>query len=257
MTIYSWNILYRNRRLDRVFSFIAQSDFDIFCLQEVPEYFLKRLQTLPYSIAYRTDVERLFKRDIVRNFNVILSRHPITAQGEIPHDEYWPLLPFYTRFFVRLIPSFSKVRNRGGLYADITANAVSLRIFNLHLILAHPAWRLKEFEAAMAKRDASRPTIVCGDFNTLEARHIAPLNWILGGRISDALFHRRERIRIEQRFVEHELVNALSGEITHPFSRSQLDHILVSQSLSIKHAEVLRDRMGSDHHPIRVELAPM
>ena len=256
MNVYSWNMLFRNRELNRAFTFISESDFDIFCLQEVPEEFLKRLQTLPCSIAYRSDVERLFAHGIERNFIVILSKHPITAQGEIPFPDYWHLLPLRTRIFVRLMWPFyfSKITNRGGLYADIPMKGVSVRIFNLHLILAQPAWRLKEFEMAMAKRNSSVPTIVCGDFNTIEAPHISLLNWILGGRVSDAFFHRRERTNVQESFVQHELVNALAGSITHPISRSQLDHILVSQSFSIKNAEVLPDRIGSDHHPIRVTI---
>ena len=114
-------MLFRNRELNRAFTFISESDFDIFCLQEVPEEFLKRLQTLPCSIAYRSDVERLFAHGIERNFIVILSKHPITAQGEIPFPDYWHLLPLRTRIFVRLMWPFyfSKIRNRGGLYADI------------------------------------------------------------------------------------------------------------------------------------------
>jgi len=249
-------MLFRNRELDRAFEFIANSNFDIFCLQEVPEEFLKRLQTLPYFIASRTDVERLFSYGTERNFVVILSKHPITAQGDIPFPDYWPLLPLRARIFVRLMLQqfFSKIRYRGGLYVDITINGVSVRVFNLHLVLAQPAWRLKEFELAMAERDPSRLTIVCGDFNTIEAPHISILNWILGGKVSDAFLHRRERTHIEQRFVEHELNNALNGEITHPLSRSQLDHILVSKSFSIKTASVLTDRIGSDHHPICVEV---
>jgi len=152
-------MLYRNRELDRALAFITQSDFDIFCLQEVPEEFLKRLQVLPCSIVSRVDTEKLLSSAMVSMFNVVLSRHPIRAQGEIPFPDYWPLLPWYTRLFVRFMPSqlFSKIRNRGGLYADITVNETSLRVFNLHLILAQPAWRLKEFETAMAERDASRP----------------------------------------------------------------------------------------------------
>jgi len=257
MIIYSWNMLYRNKEQDRAFAFIAKSDFDIFCLQEVPENFLKRLQTLPYFIAFRTDVERLSKGDSEHIFGVMLSKHPITAQGEIPFPEYWPLLPLRTRLFVHMMPSkvFTKIRNRGGLYADVTIHGVPVRVFNLHLILAQPLWRLKEFEMAMAKHDRTRPTIVCGDFNILEKPHITPLNWILGGPTTDAALYKRERTHIEKRFVEHDLHNALSGKITHALSRSQLDHILVSHSFSITHADVLPDCMGSDHHPIRVEIA--
>lgn len=256
MKIYSWNVLYRNKNLDRVFEFISKSDFDIFCLQEVPEELLTRLQTLPYGIAYRSDMEKLFRSEVVPMFNVILSRHAITAQGDIPFPDYWPLLPLHTRFFVRLMPQqlFSKIKNRGGLYADITIAGRSLRVFCLHLILARPAWRLEEFERAMVGRDPSRPTIVCGDFNILEKPHITPLNWVLGGKVTDTLLYTRERTRIEERFVEHELVNTLRGTVTHPLSRSQLDHILVSHSFSVTDATVLPDRVGSDHHPVRVEI---
>lgn len=256
MRIYSWNMLYRNRELDRAFDFIATSDFDIFCLQEVPEAFLTRLQKLSSHIAFRIDVEKVYRSEVVPMFNVILSKHPITAQGEIPFPEYWSLLPLRTRLFVRFMPHrfFSKIRNRGGLYVDVTIRNASVRVFSLHLILAQPAWRLKEFELAMIERDSSRPTIVCGDFNTIEALHISILNWILGGHASDAFFHRRERTNIERCFVQHELLNTLAGSITHQLSRSQLDHILVSNSFSIKNAEVLPDRIGSDHHPICVEI---
>lgn len=248
-------MLFRNRELDRAFEFISKSNFDIFCLQEVPEIFLKHLQTLPVHIAYRIDVEKLFKSETIPMFNVILSRHPITGQGEIPFPEYWDLLPLRTRIFVHLMPQllFSKIKNRGGLYVDVTIGGVSIRVFNLHLILAQPAWRLKEFEIAMMQRDATRPTIVCGDFNTIEAPHISILNWILGGKVSDAFLHKRERTDINKHFVQHELTNTLVGSITHQISRSQLDHILVSHTFTIKNTEVIPDRIGSDHHPIFVE----
>ena len=253
-------MLFRNKELDRAFEFIANSDFDIFCLQEVPEDFLKRLQVLSssvaYSIAHRSDVERLFPDGVKNNFVVTLSKYPITNQGEIQFPEYWHLLPLRARIFVHLMRPFhfSMIRNRGGLYVDVTASGKSLRVMNLHLILAQPAWRLKEFETAMAERDPSRPTIVCGDFNTIEAPHISILNWILGGKVSDAFLHWRERTDINKQFVQYELVNTLAGSITHQLSRSQLDHILVSHSFTIKNAEVLPDRIGSDHHPIRVEV---
>lgn len=256
MTIYSWNMLFRNRERDRVLDFVSKSDFDIFCLQEVPGSFLPRLKELPYHIAYAVDMERLFPYKPIMTYNVILSRYEIAGQHAIPFPDYQDILPLRTRIAVQLLRMvhFSKIRNRNGIVADLRTPSGLLRVINLHLILAHPDWRLQEFECAMVERDVTKPTIVCGDFNILERPHIAPLNWILGGRVTDALRYTRERTTIEKRFVAHELVNALRGQRTHSVSRSQLDHILVSSHFAIKDARVLPERYGSDHHPISVEV---
>lgn len=257
MKIYSWNILYRNKELDRAFAFIATTDFDIFCLQEVSPDFLKRLQTLPYSIAFQAERKMLFRKTILPSFLVILAKLPIVAHGAIPFADFDSSTPLRTRLWMKIMLSrfFVKMHDRNGMYTDVSMTAGSVRVFNLHLSLGYPAVRLKEFERAMLEHNPTRPTIVCGDFNILESPHITPLNWLLGGRVIDILRYGRERITIEKRFVEHELHNPLRGQVTHPISQSQLDHILVSHLFSIKNAEVLRDRMGSDHHPIRVEIA--
>lgn len=253
MKIYSWNILFRNSKLDRAFDFVKKSDFDLFCLQEVPQHFLDRLRTLPCHVAYTVDIDRLS----VPNYLVILSRYPISREARFPFPDYWPHLPLRTRLFMHLSHPFyfSKIRNRSGHFADIKSPRGMIRIFNLHLILAHPSLRLKEFEIAMAERDPDLPTIVCGDFNILEAVLINIFNWLLGGTVTDALLHRRERITIEERFVTHEFTNALRGEVTHPLSQSQLDHILIPPQFSIQEAQVLPDRTGSDHHPIYIEVS--
>lgn len=249
-------MLFRNREQDRAFDFIANSDFDIFCLQEVPSVFLARLKTLPYHLVETTDVERLFG-EVVPNHLVVLSRYPITRAEPLAWPDYWPLLPLRTKIFVYLMRPWhwSRIQNRNGLSADIAAPSGSLHVFNLHTVLTNPSLRLQEFERVVAERDPARPGIVCGDFNTIESPRISILNWFVGGSPADALFWRRERTRIERCFVEHELVNPLRGSVTHPFSRSQLDHILVSHTFTIKNADVLKDRVGSDHHPIRVEIS--
>lgn len=250
-------MLYRNTELDRAFEFISHTDFDLFCLQEVPEAFLTRLKTLPYHVASSISIERIFKTGVVRDFAIILSKHPIEAQGAIPFPV--PEMSLRAQLFNALMRPFhfSGARNRGGLYADIRVPNIpsAVRVFNLHLTRTQPVWRLREFELAMTERDPARPAIVCGDFNIMESPHITPLNWLFGGTLRDALLYKRERTTIEKHFVEHELVNPLYGGVTHPLSQSQLDHILVSNSFSIKKAEIIPDRLGSDHHPIRVELS--
>src|ERR1035437_2322213 len=105
MIIYSWNMLCRNKELDRAFEFVSKSDFDIFCLQEVPEKFLQRLQTLLYFISFRSERELLYPQGSVHNYVVTLSKHSVTSQGEILFPEYWKILPLRSRFFVRIMPS--------------------------------------------------------------------------------------------------------------------------------------------------------
>ena len=70
-----------------------------------------------------------------------------------------------------------------------------------HLILAQPARRLKEFETrdGGAKLFCTQP-LVKRDFFTIEAPHISILNWLLGGKVSDACFHRRERTNGQRTF---------------------------------------------------------
>lgn len=257
MKIYSWNMLFRNKEADRALAFIVGSDFDIFCLQEVPEGLLAKLKTLSFHVAYRSDMVKFFSFGSVPTYNVILSRHPIQNTGEIPYPEYLQIAPLRTRIFFYVMRPFyfSKVVDRGGLYSDILVNERTVRVFNLHLILGHPKLRLEEFEKAMVSHDATLPTIVCGDFNIVESPHITILNWLLGGRVSDALFYKRERRHMQQAFSNRALHNPHYGEITHSLSRSQLDHILASNTFSLKNSGVSRDRYGSDHAPIWVELA--
>ena len=255
MKIYSWNMLFRNKELDRAFEFITNSDFDIFCLQEVPDEFLKRLQTLPFHLVETVDANHLFRVPSTHRV-VILSRYEIIQSKRISFPDYWPELPWRAKALVWLLSplGWSKRTNRAALLADVATPVGTVSVFNLHIVLAQPEWRLKEFEQSMAERDPSVSTIVCGDFNTIESPFVSLLNWLLGGSVSDSFSYRRERTHIEKRFVEHELINPLAGGITHPLSQSQLDHILVSRSFSIKNAVILPDRIGSDHHPIRVEI---
>ena len=249
-------MLFRNRELDRAFAFIAQSDFDIFCLQEVPEDFLERLQTLPYNLVETVDANHLFRMPSTHRA-VILSRYEIVRSKKIAFPDYWQELPWRAKTLVWLLSplGWSKRTNRSALFADVVTPEGSVRVFNLHLVLAQPAWRLMEFERAMAERDPTVPSVVCGDFNIIESPRVSLLNWLLGGTFGDTVFFGRERLHIEQRFAEYELENPLRGKKTHAFAGSQLDHILVSQSFSIKSVNVLPDRVGSDHHPIRVDIA--
>lgn len=257
MVIYSWNMQFRNRELDRAFEFVSKSDFDIFCLQEVPEAFLARLKALPVHLAQATDADRLFHYPH-RAYIVTFSRYPITAEKTISYPGYWHEIPWYgklTTYILRPI-GWSRPENRHALLTMLDMPSGKVRLYNLHLTLAAPHRRLREFEEAISmERDQRTPAVVCGDFNIVESPRVSLLNWLLGGRASDALCFRRERTHIEKRFVEHELVNPLRGRVTHAFAGSQLDHILVSSDLTVDEAGVIPDRYGSDHYPIRAVIS--
>ncbi|MHB1769697.1 MAG: endonuclease/exonuclease/phosphatase family protein [Minisyncoccota bacterium] len=252
-------MLFRNRELERAFDFISHSDFDIFCLQEVPEKFLARLKTLPVAVAAVPETDRFFKKERSTQYGVILSRYPLRTFEAIPFPLRERDLPWRGKLFTRLMFALQLwtqgLGNRHAMYADAETPIGIVRVLNVHLLLLTPASRSEEFEHAMTERDAALPTIVCGDFNILDAPHIALLNWLLGGGIRDALFYRRERTRIEERFAAHDVRNVLRGNVTHPLSHSQLDHILVSRAFRVQNASVLPDRVGSDHHPICAELS--
>ena len=248
---------FKNKCLPEALAFVRDSGADIFCIQEVPETALLQIVPLYPHHAEAVEMERLLPERPIATYGVILSRYPIRRSGTIVLDDFQTRLPWRTHFFIWLMRPFgwSRIRNRNAVYADVEGPNGLVRVLTIHLTLSNPAWRLEEFEAAMLHRNPVLPTIVCGDFNILERPHITPLNWLAGGRISDAFRYTRERTTIEAHFIKYELTNVLAGSPTHPISGSQLDHILLSSDLTTASARVLPERYGSDHHPICVEIA--
>ncbi len=255
MKIYSWNVFWSNRKFDRVLEYLADLDFDVLCLQEVPESFLVRLKTLPYEVAEEVEIIRHLDggRD-ERIFSVILSRHPIRASGRIEFTQF--PRPVRTRIFIELMRplGWSKNSGRGALYADIDVQGAHTRIFSVHLSLSAPFRRAEEFAAVVRFLPPGLPAVVCGDFNVIEDPFFKPLNWVLGSPLREALPWHDERGPFEGWFGSLGLKNPLLGQITHPFSRSQLDHILVSKSVRVLAAGAITERFGSDHRLIFVEI---
>jgi len=256
MRIVSWNIYFRNKDFDRAYRFIESLDFDVLCLQEVPEEFLARLKALPYHIRSSVDVDRYFNKGTVRNYLVILSKHPIGATKTFSFD--LPYIPPRTKVFMKALRplGWSKIDGRTALIADIElpSFAKPVRVACLHLLLAHPSVRYREFERTMETMGEVREKILCGDFNIIESPQASLVSWAHGGTVLDTLLWKRERAMIQKRFAHYQLVNPHLNLRTHPFSRSQLDHILVSGHMKIKTSGVMEDRTGSDHLPIFVEL---
>jgi len=261
MRIYSWNMLFENRRLDDALELIQLLEFDILCLQEVPENFLKRLKGLPFHLASAIEQSVLEDGRHSDNHVVILSHLPFARAQSFALPFHDPGFPLRARLFIRTLQwlgVWSRARgagNRHGLFVDIrTAEGSLVRVFSVHLTLAAPTFRRIELELLTRERDAAMPSIVCGDFNITDSYLASPIGWFFGGTMLDALFPWRERVSAEMFYADLGFTNPLRGMVTHPSTRTQLDHILVPEHMPVLARGVHTTRAGSDHRPVWVEV---
>ncbi len=240
--------------------YIRTLDFDVLCLQEVTEVMLSGIQQMPFHVAFH--VERVSKRSRnksggkgVVNYAVIVSRHEITNHHKIEFPEL--LRTFNSNLFefgFSLIKKWESMSNLGSVYVDILVDGKNVRVFSVHLALWNPKTRFKEFEYLLEHVPPASPVIICGDFNVLEWGPIKILNWYLGISFYEATPVYSEREIFEGNFSENKLLNPHKSQITHAFSNSQLDHILVSQDFKVHRAWVEKDSHGSDHRPVGAEI---
>lgn len=256
MKIYSWNINSHNKKLDEVFKFIQQLEFDAICLQEVPKDFLDRLKELPYSIVYHIDFNRIFSKKTEPFYIAILTPHKIISKKifSISKGEKQPLR---TRLFVKVMKVFnwSRVDNHGALYADIEVHNVSkvFRLFCAHLRNSGPSEHTKEFSILEKFIGSERFNIICGDFNIIDNSILKPFNWIMGSTLKEGAPWFSERKTMELLFSKLGLQNPLSKKKTHTLFSNQLDHILVPKNLTDIKSKVHAEPIGSDHYPVSVE----
>ena len=260
MKIYSWNVLRSNRKLPELYSFVENLDFDVLCLQEVTDEMLSHLKKMPFHIAFHVDriaeVIHLFSKNKSEvNYVVILSKYEILNQQQI---QFPKLLRTFNsnvfEFVMERLQKWESISNLGSVFVDIKVNDQAMRIFNVHLALWNPQTRAKEFDHLMEYLPKDGDVIVCGDFNILEYGPIKILNWLLGGTLAEGMPWYSERAIFEDRFKKFGFKNPLRGKITHKFSRSQLDHILLSTELKVANSHVIEDAHGSDHQPVCVEV---
>lgn len=255
MKIYSWNVYCYNRRREEVCAYIRKLDFDVLCLQEVTPKLLECLKEFPYEIVYHTHVIRFQASSYEeRNYVVLLSKLPIRSHGTLDFADL--PLPAYLRGLVRFLHRFrwSLITERGSVYADVLYGDIPIRVFSTHLTLWGPGNRAEEFSVLMKHVLHGMPTVIAGDFNVIEYGPMKIASWILGAPIREALPWYPERALFEERFRKYGFVNPHRKQITHGFSRSQLDHVLVSRELSATRAWVDPELHGSDHYPVGAEL---
>lgn len=257
MKIYSWNVFCYNRKLSRAARFIEELDFDVLCLQEVSPALLKRLKRLPYHIAVHTDVIRFYASPKTEELNyvVILSRYPMTVKGTLKFKDIE--FPPYARALIQLAGKvgLSFVSERGSVYADLHVGEGVVRVFCAHLTLWGPRRRAEEFREVMRHVRPGMPTVIAGDFNVIEYGPAKFWNLFLGAPFTEALPWFPERRLFEERFERSGFTNPHRRLVTHGFSKSQLDHILVSKEVRVRRAWVDSKLYGSDHYPVGVELA--
>lgn len=241
-----------NRQYERVLSLVEHSGADVFCLQEVPAPLLDRLCALyPYSHAV-VDSERVYGGAELTNYNVILSRLALTQKQVIPLDP--PPLKLRTKLVILLMRPLGWARtwNRNAAAARIDTAHGESTVVSAHLTLSAPALRAKEFKKIVDS--VQGPLLVGGDFNCIEFGPLKILSWLLGAHLFESLPWFNERALWEKRFTDEGLMNPLKGLVTHGFSRSQLDHLLVPSTYAVSSFGVLDTLAGSDHAPIYAEL---
>jgi|SRR3989344_5497655 len=252
MKIYSWNVYYHNKKIELMLNFIKNLDFDVLCLQEVPENLLGNLRALPYQTVHAIDLEFISKEKSCAVYHVILSRFPIRTSGAVPPVRV--VLPWRTYTILKFRSGWTDIINREFLYADVETPTGVLRIFSVHLALSRPRDRKNEFELIRQNIPKEFPAIIAGDFNILEFAPIKIFNWLFGSPITHALPWYDERSEFEICFEKFCFQNPLRGQKTHNLSRSQLDHILVPNDAKVLKAEIIKETYGSDHHPVFIEV---
>lgn len=252
MRIYSWNVWDDNKTPELVLEFIQQLDFDIVCLQEVPESLLEKLNALPYSQVHCVDLTRLRPGKEEACYLVILTHYEI-----IHHGSFFtcpkPFYPLRTRAFLGLgLFGFTRLKDHGALYADIQipGSERPVRVFSLHLRLNGPLERQKELAIVSSHMDKACSTIMSGDFNIIDQPLQKSFSWLLGSSMHEALPWYPERQLMEQQFSSLGLKNVLRGQRTNTLFANQLDHILVPKAAAVMKAGVCKESFGSDHYPV-------
>lgn len=232
--------------------FIKQLDFDVLCLQEVPPELLEWLKESFPHICYSIDVKEEYGQ---MTHVVIVSRYPIVNSET--YAVPLPPSPLRAKLMVSLLNPFRgwrQMTDKGAVVAEVLVNGQKVRIYSIHLTIAGPGFRVREFEETLGRRDTIVPEILAGDFNIVEHPLIKIYSWLLGSPLHEGMPWFRERMRFSETLKREKLQNPHSGQITHPFSISQLDHILVSEGTSVVKSWVEIDSHGSDHQPIGVEI---
>ncbi|TSD01350.1 MAG: hypothetical protein Athens071426_678 [Parcubacteria group bacterium Athens0714_26] len=174
-SILDWNIqgtrYYTSTSLAEVTPDLENSGADIFCLQEAQEVREKR----PGFIEQQK-LNCIFSED-KENRNVILSKFPIIASGELAFPPFKDPKDSQNSSFIKTVwsnikyflPPYTGLAPEKALWADIKISSEVIRIYNCHfeIVGVGPKERVNQLKLVMADAKSHRgPVIICGDFNT-------------------------------------------------------------------------------------------
>lgn len=254
MKVISYNIYRHNKQLTKVFNFLQNSQADIICLQEVPQIFLKKLESdnpNKYYINYSSEYFiKSNKNKSIILYNIILSKFKIDKVKEIPHLEY-EKFPIYYRW----INKYDRLDIKG-IYIDITTNKnQKFRIFNSHLeCVVSPNFRINQFKNLYTHKSLSHKNIFVGDYNVFANPALSTfIGFFSGYTPKDYIII--EKNQFKNLFQSLNLRNIFHKKRTFKTFPIQTDFIVVDKDINFKMPIVHKSELnGSDHYPISVEV---
>ena len=181
-SVLNWNIegskYYTKTKLNKIIPSLEKSEADILCLQEAQE-----LRENLHSLTALQNFNSVFPEDL-RDRNIILSKFPVTANGEIT------------------FPALTNIKLERALWADIKINDQTLRIYNCHLEIVGvgPKQRIDQLNIILeAAKEHNGPVIICGDMNTtippagLSRKIVQWFHKIISDNlVSDEMYHHQD-----------------------------------------------------------------
>lgn len=257
--IITWNMLFKNKELDRAYEFLLKENADIICIQETPKKFLEMLKKTNYNIFYginTTIKPNMITKGKEKLYNVILSKHEI-----INSKEYLIINnlknKLRTNIFITFMIPFGWEHTNpksNSIYTDIKVNNKIIRVSCTKLkLVSGVSERLKQFNIVLSNTSKKHRNIICGDFNIVENKLIKPFTWFIGSTFKE-IFLQSERKIFQEKFRKFNLKNPFLGNTTIPAMKNQSDHILVPENMRVISKKVCIDSYGSDHYPLILEV---
>lgn len=250
MKVVSWNLLCNNNRQAKSLSYVMGKLPDVVCLQEVSKEtvrFLRKQEEYQVFVA-RDFIKRSFGKGEEVFHLVLLVRKGARVRAHhvrhIPHltkNSFWDRAMRWTE---TLDYHWVEIEKEGELY----------QVMNIHLeVGAGPHLRKKQFDHILESREERSSLIVCGDFNLFGRWYVSPfVGWGMGFSVPEMFVN--ERSMFEQLFLDYGLQNVFRNQVTFPFFRLQLDHILVDKGLTVGSTYVYPYTFFSDHRPLELEI---